>query len=45
LQNGFALQYASERLRNNKTVVDAAISKDKKAINFASEEIKKLLGF
>ena len=39
-KNGLALQYASDRLRNNYEVVMLAVKKNGLALEFASEELK-----
>ena len=39
-QNGWALQYASERIKNNKEVVLAAVQQNGWAVEYASEHLK-----
>ena len=38
--NGYALEYASPELRNNKDVVMTAVQNDGHALQFASEELR-----
>ncbi len=39
-QDGEALQYASDELRNDKDVVLAAVQQDRDALQYASDELK-----
>ena len=39
-QRGFLLEYASEKLKNNKDVVMAVVKKNGRALKYASEELK-----
>jgi len=43
-KDGSALEYASDKLRNDKDVVLEAVKRNPKAIFYASNEIKRELG-
>ena len=40
-QNGWALQFASEELKNDKEFVLAAVAQDARALKYASDKLKK----
>ena len=40
-QNGSALQYASDELKNDKEIVMAAVAQNGSALQYASDELKK----